>query len=619
MDIEIQEIRDYLAKHILFAELTASMLDGLVKSITIRYLRRGQSFPPDYITDKQLYLVRSGAITLRDAQGNLIEKLAENDSYREQCLEVSDKELDGVVTEDSLVYHIPCFVIQDLRKLSSGFDKHFVESIVQRMKHAVDGYQQQGESQSAMRFLVKDLVDRDPVVISANETISTAAKQMTIENVSSALVMESDRLVGMITDRDLRSRYIAKELSPNTTVDKIMTAELITVDEKTMLSEALLVMTRHQIHHLPIVKDNKPIGNLSVSDVIRHLGTNAAFIASDIEKANSPEALARISKRLPELHLQLVIANTSANQVGEIFSMITDAITCRLLKLAEKELGAPPVPYVWLAGGSQGRHEQTSHSDQDNALFIDDSMDQKDDQYFAELSQYVSDGLNDCGYVYCPGNAMATNPEWRQPVSVWKQYFQNWIKRPEKRALMLASIFFDLRPIYGQYSLFEDVQADMLSMAKDDQIFIAHMVANALTHRPPIGFFRNFVLIHDKEHANTLDVKHRGIVPIIDIARVFALSIGISAVNSTERLRVACQSGAMSKEMSENLIDALEYISMLRNHHQVELIRHGQHADNFLDPKSLSGLERNHLKDAFSIIKSMQEVLEHRYQTGRIA
>jgi CBS domain-containing protein len=299
--------------------------------------------------------------------------------------------------------------------------------------------------------------------------------------------------------------------------------------------------------------------------------------------------------------------------------MITDAITCRLLKLAEQTLGEPPVPYVWLAGGSQGRHEQTSHSDQDNALFIDDRVESGDDEYFAALSKYVSDGLNACGYVYCPGNAMATNPEWRQPVSVWNKYFENWIKRPDKRALMLASIFFDLRPIYGESALYESVQTDMLSMASNDQIFIAHMVSNALSHRPPIGFFRNFVLIHDKEHANTLDVKHRGIVPIVDIARVYALSGGIVAINTTERLQAACETGAMSQEMSQNLIDALEYISTLRNQHQVERIRHGQAADNFLDPESLSGLERSHLKDSFAIIKSMQEVLEHRYQAGRIA
>jgi CBS domain-containing protein len=619
MDIELQEIREFVAQHVLFTELPATSIEKLVNNMTIRYLRRGHTFPPEDIRDDQLYLVRTGAIELRDEQGNLQEKLAENDSFIEQCFAERRSPIKGHVTEDCLLYHVPCHTIQNLRNESPEFDRHFNSSVEQRIRQAVEKHQERGDAQGAMRSLVRDLTDRIPVLIQSDSSITDAAKKMTEESVSSALIVEGEQLVGMLTDRDLRGRFIAKELSGSETVDKIMTRNLITVEDNTMLSDALVLMTRNQIHHIPVLRDHKPIGNLSVSDVIRHLSTNSAFIASDIEKANSPEALAKISQRLPELHLQLVMANTSALQVGEIFSMITDSITCRLIKLAEQELGEAPVPYVWLAGGSQGRNEQTSHSDQDNCLFIDDSMSPADDEYFAALSKYVSDGLNACGYVYCPGDAMATNPQWRKPVSVWQEYFRNWIERPEKKALMLASIFFDLRPVYGNATLFEMVQQEMLSRAKGNGIFIAHMVGNALSHRPPIGFFRNFVLIHNQEHDNTLDVKHRGIVPIVDIARVYALSEGLQAINTTERLQEAFECGAMSREMSDNLIDALEYIATLRNQHQVDRIRHGKKADNYLDPKTLSGLERGHLKDAFMIIKSMQEVLENRYQTGRLA
>lgn len=619
MDIELQEIRDFVAQHVLFDELTDNTLDELVTSLTIRYLRRGQIFPPEDITESYLYLLRTGAVALRDEEGNLIEQLAENDSCIEQCLGEINFKLQGHATEDCLIYLIPCSIIQKLRNESADFNQQFSGSVEQRIKHALGQYQQRGDSQGAMRYIARDLTDRIPVMIESDVTITNAAKLMTEEHVSSALIVKAGRLVGMLTDRDLRTRFIAKELSGDETVDKIMTGDLITIDEKTMLSEALLLMTRNQVHHLPVLQGQKPIGNLSVSDIIRHLSTNSALIAGDIARANTTAALARISQRLPELHLQLVVANTSASQVGEIFSMLTDAITCQLIKIAEKELGPPPVPYVWLAGGSQGRNEQTSHSDQDNALFISDDMSPDDDDYFKDLSKFVSDGLNACRYVYCPGDAMATNPQWRQPVSVWKKYFHNWIERPSKKALMLASIFFDLRPVYGDESLFEEVQAEMLSSAKENRIFIAYMVANALSHRPPLGFFRNFVLIHDQEHDNTLDVKHRGIVPIVDIARVYALSEGLTCVNTSERLQAAHECGAMSREMSENLIDALEYIASLRNQHQVERIRHGEQADNFLDPKSLSGLERGHLKDAFAIIKSMQEVLENRYQTARMA
>ncbi len=618
MEIELQEIRDFISQHVLFDDLSSDSIDLLLKHITIRYLRRGQIFPPVEVIDAQFYLLRTGAVELRDKAGVLVEKLAEDNSYFEQCLSDSGIPLQGRTTEDCLLYHIPCSIIQDLRSEFSAFDKQFSASIEHRIKNAVRHSQQHGEILTAMRYKVGDLTDRKPVLIQAGDTVINTARLMTTENVSSALIMEKKKLVGIVTDRDLRKRYIAEELPPYTKVSEIMTRDIVTVEDNTLMSEALLLLTRHRIHHLPVIKNFIPVGNLSGSDIIRHLSTNSAFIVSDIDKANDIEALVHISQRLPELQLQLVHANASARHVGEIFSMITDSLTCRFISLAETRLGAPPVPYVWLAGGSQGRNEQTSHSDQDNAMFIDDAMTADDDDYFKALSQFVSDGLNRCGYVYCPGKAMATNPEWRQSQTVWKRYFSNWIEHPESKSLMLASIFFDLRPVYGDVSIFESVQKEMLAQAKNNGIFIAYMVANALTHRPPLGFFRNLVLVHDQEHDKTLDIKHRGIVPITDIGRVYALSEGLTAINTHERLSAACECAAMSQEMSENLSDALEYIGNLRNLHQANLIRSGKQVDNYLDPEKLSGLERRHLKDAFSIIKTMQDVLEQRYQVGRL-
>ena len=183
---------------------------------------------------------------------------------------------------------------------------------------------------------------------------------------------------------------------------------------------------------------------------------------------------------------------------------------------------------------------------------------------------------------------------------------------------MLSSIFFDLRSVYGERSLLDELQKQTLEQTRDAGIFIAYMAANALTHRPPLGFFRRFVLIHDGEHNETFDIKHRGIVPITDIACLVALSEGISATNTTERLRAAGETKGLSSEMAENLIDALAFISELRICHQARQIRKGIDPDNFLSPNKLSELDRKHLKDAFSIIQEMQNILEHRYQTGRL-
>jgi CBS domain-containing protein len=142
---------------------------------------------------------------------------------------------------------------------------------------------------------------------------------------------------------------------------------------------------------------------------------------------------------------------------------------------------------------------------------------------------------------------------------------------------------------------------------------------NVLTHRPPLGFFRNFVLVHDGEHDDTLDLKHRGSVPIIDIARLAVLAEGLQATNTIERLALTSGSPSMSSKMGDDLMHALTYIDTLRIRHQADLIRQGLPPNNYLRPADLSGLERSHLKDAFRIIQVMQETLELRYQTTRLS
>ena len=172
-------------------------------------------------------------------------------------------------------------------------------------------------------------------------------------------------------------------------------------------------MTRLNVHHLPVLEDGRVIGMLSTSDLVRFQSANSVYLVGDIRKAKDLDALVALSARVANLQVHLVRSGATTDQVGQAVSAVTDAITTRLVEMAEQELGPPPVPYAWMAAGSQARREQSSHSDQDNALLIADHMKPEDDAYFAALARIVNDGLNACGYVYCPGNVMASNPKWR--------------------------------------------------------------------------------------------------------------------------------------------------------------------------------------------------------------
>ena len=196
-----------------------------------------------------------------------------------------------------------------------------------------------------------------------------------------------------------------------------------------------------------------------------------------------------------------------------------------------------------MACGSQGRREQTGVSDQDNGLIISDQMTAAHEPYFKELATLVCEGLNDVGFVYCPGDMMATNPQWRQPLKVWQSYFTNWIEEPDNMAQMLASVMFDLRPIAGDSALFEGLQSATMDKAQRNSIFIRQMVGNSLKHAPPLGFFRNLTLIRSGEHKNTLDMQHAGVVPVVDLGRVYAQKGGTDVANTRDRLVAAGHAG----------------------------------------------------------------------------
>ena len=620
MEIELREIRDFIALYPPFDALDENALNTLPKKLTIRYFRKGSVFPDLTLSNRDLYIVRTGAVELRNQHNQLVDKLSEGDIFlSKDAGDKTSSEIKGACTEDTLVYLLDYKNLMLLQNEFDDFKRQFNLSINERLRHAVELTQSADmRDLSAMKLEVSGLTDRQPVIVDAVTTIQEAAELMTNEYVSSILVTNNNKLVGLLTDKDIRTRCVAKGMGYTEPVSSIMSVSLKTVSDKTLLSEALLLMTRNKIHHLPVMKGDKAVGILTTSDVVRHLSANPTLIATDIYKANSVDALKKISTRLPELQLQLSLSSSTAKHIGEVFSSITDAITCRLLVLAEKLYGKAPVEYVWAAGGSQARNEQTSHSDQDNALIISDELQAGDKKYFENLSNFVCDGLDACGYIYCPGEAMASNPQWRQPLKIWMENFTHWINSPEPKALMLSSIFFDMRPVFGSFSLFTELQDNVLKQTKNNEFFISHMVGNALTHQPPLGFFRNFVMVQDEKHKNTLDVKHRGVVPIVDIARVIALDNGIRATNTVERLDEALKCNALSAEMHGNLIDALEYIGSIRIRHQAKQIRAGLNADNYLPPEELSGLEKNHLKDSFSIIKTMQQFFESRYPSSRI-
>jgi CBS domain-containing protein len=462
---------------------------------------------------------------------------------------------------------------------------------------------------------VRSLIKREPITLPPNTPIFEAARTMSEQRVSSVLIVEQGHLFGLITDRDLRNRVLAVGLDPERPVADIATLAPMTINVHSPAFDALLLMARHNIHHVPVLDGQRIVGMITATDVTEQHSTSAVYLAGEIYKQTTVEGLQASSSRIKRLQQSLASAQASAYSSGHMITAITDAITSRLLQLAEMQLGPAPVDYVWVAAGSQARNEQTAKSDQDNCMVLDNRFDEaQHGTYFRALAQFVCDGLDACGYIYCPGEMMAMTDTWRQPQRRWAEYFARWTSVPDPKALMLTCVFFDLRAVHGSSALLDDLRRDVLGRTKGNTLFLAHMVANALQHQPPLGVFKGISAIRSGEHKGTIDLKHTGVVPIVDLARVYALAGGHEAVNTHDRLVSAAAGGAISEQSARDLREALEFIAFTRIQHQARQIAAGQPPDHYLPLDDISNFERSQLKDAFNVVHSLQNVIGQRYR-----
>jgi len=621
MDTELSEIYSFIQSIPPFDSLPKPALARLIRELNINYVRKDEYLPPKGINEPRLYIVRKGALSCLSNEEELVSRLGESDLCTEFCkqsLQLPDNKepSEGEPTkkrqvrtdEDSLIYSLDAKILQDIGDKYPSVSDYFSHNSAERLKQKMSKVNEEAIiSSTLMNTPVSNFYHTPVAGIDASQSIQQAAKQMTEQSYSCLVVLDNKSCVGIITDKDIRRRCVAEGLPITTNICEIMTRDMSTIDIKDNAYDALMMMTAKHIHHLPVTKQGEVVGMVTVTDLMNNEGHNAVNFSSIIHKAKSLVELKEISDLLPKLQIRLAKLGASADHVGKSISAITMAFTKRLIEMAEERYGQSPVPYAWLAAGSQARQEQLAHSDQDNAIIICDSMKPYDDAWFENLATFVCDGLADCGFIYCPGDIMATNPKWRQPAKTWQKYFDGWVDTPSPKALLNSSVFFDLETICGDASLLNGVREHLLKKTKNNTLFIAHLSKNALGLRPPLGFFRDFVLKQNGKHKATLDLKHNGIAPIVDLARIYALSQGISAVNTIERIKQAAGTAAITKSSAENLIDAYEFLGILRVKHQAKKLVQGDDADNYLSPKELSKLEREHLKDAFKVIKTLQD------------
>ena len=608
---ELVPIAEFLQQSLPFNELPLDVLYHTVGKIMVQYHCRSDVFNAD-TQEKGLRIVRSGAVEIRDSDNKLLDRLGEGESFHIAGLNAERGEVQATVIEDALFYLLPDDAYQHLRDTDRKFDRYFSGQRSRRLRRAA---RYEPESNTMMQQ-VSSVMSTDLLTVEPHETVHSVAQLMAVRRVSSAFVLEADVLAGIVTDRDLRVRFVAQALQPGTPVSAIMTPNPDRIEATDTLFSTTLRMTQRGYHHLPVMVDGELRGIVTTSDLILAKQDDPVYLVQHISRQNDVSSIRDLVSGMANLMVQWVNSGMRAQQVSQILTAISDAITVRLIQLAEKKLGPAPVPWCWVGFGSQARAEQLLGADQDNGLIISNEAQPEHLPWYADLATFVCDGLDECGYVYCPGEIMATTQQWRQPLDVWQETVRRWAISPTPDAVMRVSIFFDLRCIYGASSLTDELQKTMLKQASKNSIFLAALAANALDIKPPLGIFRRFVVDRDGEHRDSLDLKKRGVLPVTEIVRLHALAHKIPAVNTNERLKALAENKHMTIVDSRNLADALHFIQHQRIKHQCSQIVQGEKVSNFLNPRDLPKMAKEQLRDAFTIIDDAQSAVRQKYRAG---
>lgn len=614
-----------------FSGLETRSLEALASQARIDFLPAGTRFLTQGESDVEaLYLVQKGGVRLyaRDETGRetLIDFRGEGGAVGGMALVQGGRaRLSAETVEDTFFIKVPkaAFLAvvekhpQVARFYAKAFADEYTAQAFDELKERSGTLPEPG-ALYLMGSRVGEIMHGPTVDISMGASIQKAAQLMEENRVGSLLVVDpSGEHLGIVTDKDLR-KTIAVGMDPEAPVEIIMSAPLSTVDERTVCFDALMTMMRQELHHLPVTSAGKVAGMVTAHDIVVMQGKSPMALFREIMGQREIEGLYDLSHKTPQVIRALVAEGAKAGHITRMITVINDCLLGQVVKLLLKELGPPPVEFCWLLMGSEGRREQTFKTDQDNAIILRDMDDpliaRAAEVYYEAFTERVIGHLVKAGFPPCPGGIMARNPKWRLSLAKWKKTFERWILKPDPEEVMHAAIFFDFRAGPGQAAFAEELKSYIMPLIQRQEVFQRHLAANCLQNKPPLSFFRGFIVEKDGEHKNQLDLKSRGIAPIADFARVIALRLGITETNTLGRLEAIGDDGIVSRDLVAEIHEAYEFLMQLRLVHQLAQWERGEDPHNHLAPDSLSELEKRTLKEAFQVIGRIQSFLKDLYK-----
>lgn len=627
-------VAEFLGRHPPFSLLEPGERADLAARVAIRYVPAGAVlFREGTAPADEIYVVRQGSVEVFEEgpPRQLVDVCDEGDVFGVRPHIAQEPYLaTAAAVDECLLYVVPVAVAGPLLRTNARVALYLAADFASGRPHhrrregaALSGGRVPREGPASVPLLSDAIVldaTKEVLTCAASETIRNAAVAMTERGYGSILVADgAGRPVGILTDRDLRSKVVTGRHEAGEPVSAIMSRPVKTVRAGITMAEAMIEMVRQRVHHLCVTEDgtdgSRITGLVSDHDLLLVQGFNPAIMIKEARKTSSVPQLAAIRGKAEELLAKYLEQDVSALYVAGTVSAVTDAIVQRLVELHVAVEGPPPRPFAWLALGSHGREEQLLRTDQDHALVYDGGRDEAAAAWFRRLAASVSAGLETCGFAPDPGGVSAARDEWCRSLSEWKETLRRWVERPGEHDVLLATVFLDFRPVAGEPGLARELTRFLHEEVARTELFLGRLVRDALSTPPPLSFFRSFMVERNGEHKDAFDLKLRAMIPLVDAARVLALDHALAGESSTIRRfqRLAALETA-HRELYEEA--ALAYEVLLKIRARFGLKR--RDGGRYIDPGALNKLDRQTLRTIFAAVKELQDLLRVRFGTGHV-
>lgn len=631
-------IKDFLQEHPPFSMMSEENIDRIIERTIIKYADKGDVFfKQGDEAAEYFYIVRKGAVRLERREGGtniLFDICGEGDIFGIRPVIANQPYLStGTAQEESIVYALHRDDIRDAMAKNPKVSFFMASGFASGLRNKTEGTNTDGLifiSNQEM-FQEDKLVEvqtlkpsRDPVTCRPETTIEEAAGIMSVENVGSIVVVDSELLpVGIFTDSDIRRQVGTGLFNRHKPVKSMMSSPVICLPEGTSYADAQITMIQHEINQIVMTQDGTdetPVkGVFSESQMLAYQGNSPGMVIKQMKKTRDPQELKKIRDKADFLLERYLQQDVSITFVSDVMTAINDALYVRAIRISQRQIKKEsgrdaPVKFTWVAIGSLGRREQILRTDQDHTLIFErvprnEYKAVKD--YFLDLANRVVDILKTCGFKRCPANMMASNPKWCMSIDEWKGQFSRWINTPDNESILHANIFMDYRSVYGEVSLTKELTSHIISMVHDSKIFLTFLAKYAVENPPPLSFFRNFILEKDGAHKDQFDVKQRGMLPLVDAARVLVLEQKIERVNNTiDRYKRLAEVDVKNAELYQDAGSSYEVLLKLRAVNGIKNSDSGR----YLAPTDLNKIQRLLLRNSFKPISQIQEVLTVRFR-----